>query len=232
MWGILALGFVIGLCHALEADHVAAVAALAAQSNSVRRTFGLGAAWGIGHALPLLALGVGVLVTGLVLPDDLARWLDIAVGGMLVLLGADVLRRMTQAHVHVHVHRHRDGVTHLHAHAHEEPVAEPPPGHEHRHGRALTLRAVAVGTIHGLAGSGALILLTLPSLHSVALGLTTIALFALGSLAGMTALTAVIALPLRFAARRLTVAFTMLQGIVGLGTCALGARMVAALVWP
>jgi len=230
MWGVLLLGFAIGLRHALEADHVAAVASLAAHSNSVRRTFGLGAAWGIGHALPLLALGVAVLVTGMVLPAELGRWLDVAVGGMLVLLGADVLRRMAKAHVHFHSHRHDDGVTHLRAHTHEANIIHTPLHHGHPHG--ITLRAVAVGMIHGLAGSGALILLTLESLHSVAVGLVYIALFALGSLAGMSALTAAIALPLGFAARRLTVAFALLQAAVGLGTLTIGARMIAAFVWP
>lgn len=229
MWGILLLGFAIGLRHALEADHVAAVATLAAQSTSMGRTFRLGAAWGVGHSLPLFGLGIVVLVTGLVLPEALGRWLDVAVGGMLVLLGADVLRRMARAQLHFHVHRHRDGVTHLHAHAHPAGGA-PAPLHEHGHG--LTLRALAVGVVHGLAGSGALVLLTLQTLHSVALGLTYIALFALGSLAGMSALTAAIAVPLGFAARRLTVALALLQGVVGLGTCALGAHMVATLLWP
>ncbi len=236
MGSILLLGFLIGMQHALEVDHVAAVATLASQSTSARRTFGLGAAWGLGHSVPLLLLGAGVLLMDLALPAGLGRWLDVAVGGMLVVLGADVLLRLARGGIHWHVHRHGGGVTHLHAHAHTGGTAHDSRHHDHphahRHALRLTLRALLVGMMHGLAGSGALILLTLASLHSVALGLSYIALFALGSLAGMALLTAVIALPLRYASRRLGLVHAGLQAAIGLGTVAVGAHLVQALLWP
>lgn len=236
MVSLLLLGFLIGMQHAMEVDHVAAVATLASQSTSARRTFGLGAAWGLGHSVPLFLLGAGVLLLDLALPAGLGRWLDVAVGAMLVALGGDVLLRLARGRVHWHVHRHGDGVTHLHAHGHAGAAAHDPlhhhHAHEHRHARRLTWRALLVGMMHGLAGSGALILLTLQSLHSVTLGLFYIALFALGSLAGMALLTAAIALPLRYAARRLGLVYAGLHGAIGLGTVAVGVRLVQSLLWP
>ena len=226
MTSILVLGFLAGMHHALEADHLAAVAALASQSHSARRTFGLGAAWGIGHALPLLLLGGTMLVAGWALPPTLGRWLDGAVGLMLIFLGGAVLTRFVRRRVHFHVHRHQGGPTHLHAHAHDGISGHDPLRHEHWHARALTLRAAATGVVHGLAGSGALIVLTLQSMHSIALGIFYIALFALGSLAGMALLTATISLPLQFSARRLTRVHAAIQGAAGLGTLVFGGYIV------
>jgi len=235
MASILLLGFLLGMQHAMEVDHVAAVATLAAQSSSARRTFGLGAVWGLGHSVPLFVLGAGVLTLDLALPAGLGRWLDVAVGAMLVGLGGDVLLRVARGRIHWHVHRHDDGMTHLHAHGHAGETAHDAAHHrhphDHRHARRLTLRALLVGMVHGLAGSGALILLTLQTLHSVTLGLLYMALFALGSLAGMALLTAVISLPLRYAAR-LGLAHAGLQAAIGLGTVAVGAHLVQSLLWP
>jgi hypothetical protein len=231
MSSILLLGFLIGVQHALEADHVAAVATLASQSPSARRTLGLGAAWGLGHSVPLFLLGAVVLLTDLALPAALGRWLDIGVGLMLVVLGADLLVRLARRRIHVHPHRHGDGLMHVHAHSHVGETAHSSLHHEHRHGRALTLKAVLVGMVHGLAGSGSLILLTLETLHSVAWGLVYIAVFALGPLAGMALLTAVISLPLRFAAQRLTLVHAGLQGVIGLATMTIGVTLALPLFW-
>jgi hypothetical protein len=241
MASILALGFVVGMQHALEADHLAAIAALASQVHGARRTFRLGAAWGIGHSLPLLLLGGVMLAAGLAVPEALERWLDAAVGVMLIVLGTGVLRRFARRRIHLHVHRHHEGQTHLHAHAHEGEPRRDPRLHEHRshehrsqehrlhehhHGKALTLRAGLAGIVHGLAGSGALVLLALQGIHSAALGMVYIALFALGSLAGMALLTATLSLPLQFTALRLTRVHAAIQGTAGLGAVALGANIL------
>jgi hypothetical protein len=231
MLSILLLGFLIGVQHTMEADHVAAVATLASQSPSARRTLGLGAAWGLGHSVPLFLLGAAVLLTDWVLPAGLGRWLDFGVGLMLVALGGELLVRVARRGIHVHPHRHGDGVLHVHAHSHAGDAAQHSPQHEHRHGRALTGKAILVGMVHGLAGSGPLILLTLETLHSFAWGLVYIAVFALGTLAGMALLTAVIALPLRYAAHRLTLVHAGLQAAVGLGTLAIGAYLAQSMLW-
>jgi hypothetical protein len=215
----------------LEADHVAAVATLASQSSNARHTLGLGAAWGLGHSVPLFVLGAAALMTEWMLPAGLGRWLDIGAGAMLVALGGGLLVRLARRGIHVHPHRHGDGVLHVHAHRHAGGSAPHASQHEHRHGRSLTGKAILVGMMHGLAGSGPLIVLTLETLHSLAWGLVYIAVFALGTLAGMALLTAVIALPLRFVALRLTAVHAGLQAAVGLGTLTVGVYLMQSLIW-
>ena len=107
---LLALGFLLGVRHALEADHVAAVATLATRSSSAGQTARLAAAWGAGHALMLLLVGGLVVALGLSLPEGVARAFEAAAGVLLVALGLDVLRRLRRQHVHFHVHRHDGGV--------------------------------------------------------------------------------------------------------------------------
>ena len=106
MTTVLTFGFLIGLRHALEADHVAAVASLVMTSRSLRQSVRLGAAWGLGHALTLLVVGGLLLASGKALPPGVAHWLEVVVGVMLIGLGADVLRRLIRQRVHFHSHRH------------------------------------------------------------------------------------------------------------------------------
>src|SRR4051812_3917050 len=103
--------------HALEADHVAAVAALATRSRSVGHTVLQGVVWGMGHTATLFLFGGMVLAMQLVVPERLAVALELAVGVMLVMLGLDVFRRMRRDRVHFHVHQHADRVLHMHAHS-------------------------------------------------------------------------------------------------------------------
>ena len=108
MISILLLGLLLGMKHAIEADHVAALATLATRSQSLAQTVKLGAVWGLGHTLTLLLFGGLVLALDLVMPERLAQALEFAVGIMLVLLGLDVLRRISRERVHFHIHRHAE----------------------------------------------------------------------------------------------------------------------------
>ncbi len=227
---LLALGFLIGMRHALEADHVAAVASLATGARSVGETVRQGAAWGLGHTLTLFLFGSVVLVMDTVIPERLADGLEFAVGLMLIVLGADVLRRLKKQRVHFHLHRHADGVAHFHAHSHAgEQGPHDPDHHHHEHPRGFPLRALAVGLMHGMAGSAALILLTLQTVQTPLVGLAYIALFGIGSIAGMAVLSAVIAFPLRRTARGLTRLHQGLQAVVGVVTIGLGLSVAMAL---
>jgi sulfite exporter TauE/SafE len=222
---VLALGFALGMRHALDADHLAAVATLATRSRSVAQTVLQGVAWGTGHTLTLMFFGGAVLVAGAVVPARAAQALELAVGVMLVVLGADALYRLRRERVHFHPHRHTDGVAHFHAHSHRgESAPHDPARHEHPHG--FPARALVVGMVHGMAGSAALVLLSLEALRSPAWGLVYIAVFGLGSILGMAALSAAIAVPLRLSARRLTRARDGLSAAVGLATLVLGCYMV------
>lgn len=224
---ILALGFLLGLRHATDADHVAAVATLATRSRSLAQTVAQGVAWGTGHTLTLMLFGGGVLVLGAVVPAQAARALELAVGVMLVALGADALYRLRREHVHFHAHRHADGVAHFHAHSHRhEDGPHDPARHDHRHPQGFPARALLVGMVHGMAGSAALVLLGLEALRSPAWGLVYIATFGLGSILGMALLSVAIAVPLRLTSRRLRHAYRGLSAAVGLVTVALGCWIV------
>ncbi|MDJ0779485.1 MAG: urease accessory protein [Gammaproteobacteria bacterium] len=226
MFSLLFLGFVIGMRHALEADHLAAVASLASRSASLRQSVRHGTAWGIGHTLTLFLFGGLVLAMDSLVPQDFARTLEAVVGVMLVLLGADVIRRVIRQRIHYHAHRHGAENPHFHAHSHAGEGDHAHSDHAHAHDRDFPLRALLVGLVHGMAGSAALILLTLETVESVALGIAYIALFGLGSIAGMALLSAVISLPLRFSARRLTWLHNGLQLSIGCLTLAIGSAVV------
>lgn len=224
---LLALGFVMGVRHALEADHVAAVATLATRSSSPRATARLAAMWGAGHALTLLVVAGSVVVLGATIPDGLARVLEAAAGALLVVLGADVLRRLWQQRVHFHVHRHQGGVRHLHAHAHSDvPQAHDATAHEHAHSPLLFWRALVVGSVHGMAGSAALVMLSLQAVSSPASALGYVALFGLGSVLGMVLFSVAIALPFRLRARQVDGAWRGLQAALGAASIAIGAWVI------
>ncbi len=223
---ILLLGFMIGMRHAIETDHVAAVASLATTSHSIGDTIRQGAAWGLGHTLTLFAFGSIVLVFDAVLPEQLAQTLELLVGVMLVILGLDVLRRVVREKIHFHTHHHDDGELHFHAHSHVGERDHNPARHHHEHPDGLPRRALFVGLMHGMAGSAALILLTLQTVESPLVGLAYIALFGLGSMTGMALLSCVIAIPLRLSANRLTWFHNGLQGVIGVATIAIGAFLV------
>ena len=208
----------------MEADHVAAVAALATRSRSLRDGLRLGAAWGLGHTITLVVVGGAVLWSGSVVPERVAGWLELLVGIMLVGLGADVVRRMVRDRIHFHTHRHERTV-HFHAHSHR---GDPPPhGHSaHGHDHGLAGRALLVGLVHGLAGSAALVLLTLAAAPTPWIGVGYMILFGIGSMAGMALLSVAIAIPLRYAATALTWAYNGLTLAAGLTTTGLGIWIV------
>ncbi len=223
MISILFLGFLLGMRHAIEADHVAAVASLATRSNSVWQVIKQGAAWGLGHTLTLFLFGSIVLFVANIVPEHIVKGIEFAVGIMLIFLGGDVLWRMMRERVHFHSHSHEDGKRHFHAHSHRgEPAAQHnPESHHHNHPEGFPIRALLVGLMHGMAGSAALILLTLQTLTSPWLGLVYIAIFGVGSIFGMGLFSFVIAIPMR-AARHMTWLYNGIQSTIGVATIGLG----------
>ncbi len=225
--GVLLLGLVIGMQHAFEADHVAAVSSIAARESSVRRIVAHGAVWGLGHTVTLMAVAGGAVVFELAIIDALAVWLELLVGLMLIGLGAHVVTLLVRDRVHFHRHRHADGTTHWHAHSHSgEDGPHDPHRHDHSHPQGLPVRTLLVGMMHGMAGSAALLILTATTVASVRLGLSYILLFGVGSILGMMVLSAVIAVPLAWSARALTWANGVLQSGIGLATVILGLFVV------
>ena len=225
MFGILGLGFLLGMQHALEADHIAAVSSIAARRSQVGDIVRHGLTWGLGHTLTLFAFAGVALLLGRAIPDSLARPIEAAVGIMLVGLGAHVLWRLWRDRVHFHRHGHGDGTVHFHAHSHAGEVApHSRAAHGHEHG--FRWRTLLVGLMHGMAGSAALLVLTVSQASSPAVGLGYVALFGIGSMVGMGALSALIAVPLAVTARWLTAANHGLQAVVGIVTIAIGIRTV------
>jgi ABC-type nickel/cobalt efflux system permease component RcnA len=230
MFAILGLGFLLGMQHALEADHIAAVSSIAARRSDVADIVKHGLTWGLGHTLTLFVFAGAAILLGHAIPQTLARPLESGVGIMLVGLGAHVLWRLWRDRVHFHIHGHGDGTVHIHAHSHAgETVAHDRARHAHAHG--FRWRTLLVGLMHGMAGSAALLVLAVSQAASPAAGLGYVALFGVGSMIGMGALSAVIAVPIAISARWLTAANRGLQGAVGVITVAIGVTTIHATVF-
>lgn len=228
MLNLLLLGLFLGLRHALEADHVAAVASLSNNKQSLRHSLKQGAAWGVGHTITLFLFGFIVIFMDTVMPEHLANKLELAVGVMLILLGADVLRRMMHDKVHFHAHQHENGSAHFHAHSHagQQLSRHQSLKHDHQHSKKFPLRALMVGLMHGMAGSAAVILLTFDAGTSPLQGMLYILLFGIGSMLGMALLSVAITLPMRLFAKQLTWAHNSFQVLVGCLTIGIGIMML------
>ncbi|MXX10492.1 MAG: urease accessory protein [Nitrospira sp. SB0677_bin_15] len=227
MSGILLLGLLIGMQHALEADHVAAVSSLCTGTRSVRRIAVHGAVWGLGHSLTLFIFAGAAVFLDLRFGETLAQTLEGVVGAMLILLGGQVLFRLWRERLHFHTHRHSDGLPHFHVHSHHgENADHDPDRHVHAHANGLPLRTLVVGMVHGLAGSTALVVLTASTVQDPVIGLLYVGLFGLGSIAGMTVLSSALAVPLAWTAQAFTWAHRSLQTVVGLATMGIGTALL------
>jgi high-affinity nickel permease len=192
---VLLIGFVFGLYHAIEADHLAAVSAIVSDHKNVLTASIIGGFWGLGHTISLFVVGALVIFVKLQISESTEGYLEGVVGIMLVLLGLNAIRKIFAAEkIHTHTHRH-DGHEHSHLHLHQDERAE---GSHHR----FAPRSVFVGMVHGLAGSAGLMLLVLPSIDSPWVALLYIAIFGIGSIAGMMIMSLLMGLPLYFTAGR------------------------------
>lgn len=239
----LLLGFIIGMRHALDADHISAVATLVARKpHSVQESIKIGLSWGIGHTVTLLAVSLIILVNGSEFSQRMVSVLEWVVGLMLLALGVDLLRRLRKAGVHAHAHQHHNGKHHLHVHRHhshelknsaESGSDDTPPiqskhahtHHDHQH-HLPQWRALVVGVMHGMAGSAALMFIVLGSAPSLWSGLFYVLLFGLGTLVGMASLSFVIAFPLRFSALRFEKFYGRLQQMMAVFSICLGTLII------
>ena len=225
MFGIMGLGFLLGMQHALEADHIAAVSSIAARRTHVGDIVRHGLTWGLGHTVTLFVFAGAAILFGQAIPEHLSRPLETAVGIMLVGLGSHVLWRLWRDRVHFHQHRHGDGSEHLHLHSHAgDTIPHPRSSHAHYHG--FRWKSLLVGLMHGMAGSAALLVLAVTQVADPVYGVLYVLLFGFGSMLGMGALSTVIAVPLVASARWLTWANRGLQGSVGVITIAIGATTI------
>ena len=221
----LFLGFFLGMRHATDADHVVAIATIVSRERSIAGSALIGAAWGIGHTMTVMAVGAAIIVFGVVIPPKLGLSMEFAVGIMLVLLGILTLtgmgRAVGAAHAHANIPGGHAHDLHDHLHAHGDYVHMHPHGHDpdaHGHAEDQTplarldrsglgriafyqwLRPFVVGLVHGLAGSAAAALIVLSIIREPVAALGYLLLFGLGTVVGMMLITLILSAPFAFTA--------------------------------
>ncbi len=226
--GILLLGLVTGLRHSMEADHIAAVlSVLASNHKNIKRASMLGAIWGLGHTMSLFVAGLVVLLFAVNISETISSRLEFGVGIMLLFLGFTTLtgwsigkffkglRHKTSSHKHIHYHE--SNIVHSHGHIHDN---------EHKHGH----KSLIIGMVHGMAGSGALLLIVLSTINSVPLGLAYIAIFGAGSIGGMAAVSTLMGIPFVKLSNSAKISIA-LRYAAAITTLAIGAGLIYDLVW-
>jgi high-affinity nickel permease len=198
-------GFLLGMRHATDADHVIAVTTILNRSRRFLDTTLIGALWGLGHTITVVIVGVLIIVFNVVIPPPVGLAMEFAVALMLIGLGIlnltgglrSFTERMTPpSPIHAHDHAH-DGASHGHLHGHGEL-----PGLVATLGRYQLIRPVMVGLVHGLAGSAAVALLVLATIQDTGTAVVYLVIFCIGVAAGMAALTTLIGLPFMVSRRR------------------------------
>ena len=182
------LGSLLGMRHALEPDHLAAVTTLVAREHSGVKAAFLGACWGVGHTFALVAVGAALVVVRREMPSHLTDAFEFGVAAMLIVLGTRAIAQSARRGSATSPHSHQQRFA---VHQHD---AVPP--HVHIGTWTLARRPLIVGAIHGLAGSGALTALVLTTLPTTAARLTYMVLFGAGSTVGMAALSGLLGWPL------------------------------------
>lgn len=222
-FGILGFGFLLGLKHATEADHLAAVSTIVSERKSLWSSAFIGGLWGLGHTISLFIAGVFVLLLDYRISETTERYLEMGVGIMLVLLGLNVLRKLVNGgKIHFHSHEHAD---HEHAHPHLHSHFHTDEENTH-HGFKFSPRSVIIGMIHGLAGSAALMLLIIPTINSSLVGMLYIVIFGIGSIGGMMIMSFLVGLPFHFTSKNFNLFNRTLQSIAGLVSVVLGLYIV------
>lgn len=216
---LVVFGFFLGMRHAADPDHVIAVTTIVSRQRKVGHAAVVGMLWGIGHLITILAVGIAIIVFGVMIPAHVGVKMEMSVGVMLVVLGLlsiwgfirSAPAAAQSARAHSHPHSHGDYVhTHPHGHgpeAHGHAEEETPTGWLDRTFGRLTLyqalRPVIIGVVHGLAGSAPVALIVLAAIRNPFWAIAYLVLFGLGTITGMMLITAVIAVPLVYSPARL-----------------------------
>ncbi|MEW6733061.1 MAG: hypothetical protein AB1489_17170, partial [Acidobacteriota bacterium] len=226
---MLGLGFLLGLKHALDADHLAAVSVIVSERRSILSSSLVGGLWGIGHTVSLLIAGTVVIFFGLEISEPIAQILELCVALMLIGLGIKAIYKLVKGgKIHLHAHQHGNRI-HLHPHIHDgSPEVD---SHTH-HGLHFSVRPLLVGMVHGLAGSAALMLLVVAQTRSWLLSLAYIVLFGLGSIGGMVIMSALVSMPIHLTAIHFARVNFAVRALAGLTSFAMGLFMVYEIGFP
>ncbi len=193
---VLLISLLLGLRHASDPDHLAAVTTLIASEEEHKRAKKagfMGLLWGLGHGTTLIILGLPLMLAGRSLPDAVQQAAETLIGMLIVFLAVRLLVHWRRGLYHVHVHSHGDGDTHRHLHSHREDRA-------HAHGHAVShrtpLSAYGIGLMHGIGGSGGLTLLLLSTISNRVEAVGALLLFAAGTAISMAVLSTAFGLAL------------------------------------
>jgi ABC-type nickel/cobalt efflux system permease component RcnA len=219
---VLAIGGLLGLRHAFEPDHLAAVSTLATRPGG-RRLWSaarLGLIWGLGHTVTVGAVALLIIVLGVQLPAGFWPAAELLVAGLLILLGAMVIWRYVRGRWHMHAHTHTASSPHLHLHSHATD-----PGHGHAHATVDARRSLGFGIAHGLAGSGAIAALLVAAVPDTTSRLVYFAAFSAGTIVGMLGVSLTLSVLMRFAAERGARWATVLHVGAAVGSVAAGVTL-------
>src|ERR671938_737956 len=184
---ILLVSLLLGLRHASDPDHLAAVTTLIAsekERDRVRKAGMMGFLWGLGHGTTLVLVGLPLVLLNQYLPEVVSKVAEVAIGCIIVLLAVSLLVRCRRGLYHVHVHIH-DGEAHRHVHSHAHDESH---GHTHPAPQRTPLSSYGVGLVHGIGGSGGLTLLLLSTISDKAQATGALLLFAAGTAVSMALL--------------------------------------------
>lgn len=216
-------GVLLGARHALEPDHLAAVSTMAAHGWSRPQVLRVSAAWGFGHATIIALAGLGVTILRGEIPSWLVARAEALVGLVLVVIGAATVYSVRRHHVHLHPHAH-GATVHTHFHLHLHTAAHVHPSDPGWMGKAST--AYAMGSLHGLAGSGAIAAASVLMAPSGEDAMVYLLAFATGSVLGMVAAGTVALWPLVRASSRAVWARPLLQGLAGTFSIIVGVLLI------
>jgi ABC-type nickel/cobalt efflux system permease component RcnA len=216
VWIVLAIAVLLGLRHATDPDHLAAVTSLVAGENqrAGRAAGRLGLFWGLGHAVTLFAFGLPILILNEFLPERVQQAAEALIALVIVALAARLLYRWRKGHFHVHRHEH-DGVAHTHVHGHAVSAA-----HAHPHRARSRLGAFGIGLVHGMGGSAGVGVLILATIDSTAVAILALGLLALFTAVSMTILSTGFGMTL--ASRPVRAAFNGVAPVLGVASLAFG----------
>ena len=184
---VLLVSLLLGLRHASDPDHLAAVTTLIAseERERIRKATSMGLLWGLGHGTTLIVVGLPLVLLGQYLPERVGQAAEVAIGAIIVVLAVRLLVRWHRGVFHAHAHSHEGGESHRHLHSHAE-------GSVHDHAHNVTLRtplsAYGVGLVHGVGGSGGITLLLLSTIPNTSEAVVALLLFAAGTAVSMALL--------------------------------------------
>ncbi len=223
---VLTLGLILGLKHAIEADHIAAVTTIVSERKSLLSSALVGGMWGIGHTIPILLVGLAVILLRFEIKERVGLSLEFCVGLMLIGLGAQALWKLLRGDkLHLHAHQH-GGHVHLHPHFHDHETGELTHDPQLHHPSGPGWRPLFVGMMHGLAGSAALVPLVVAEIRSPLVGMFYMLVFGLGSVGGMMLMSSLVGVPLQLTAARFARFNFALRAIAGLFSVGFGLFMV------